>query len=325
MVERPILLLTLALEGEARARLEALAGAYELRRWSRSDDSALADGAASRVEVVVGWLSPALIQRLLDEGAPLRYLQAWSAGINGLPLEALAARGVYLCNASGVHSESLAEVALLGMLAFARRLPEMMRGQYEGRWMPLEGGAGLIHGRSLGILGVGAIGRHLARLAVAFGMRVLGLRSSGEALPEVERMFRPEEAEMLYRESDYIVNVLPDTEATRAFVDRRAFEAMPAHAVYVNIGRGSTTVTDDLVWALETGAIAGAALDVVDPEPLPEGHALWSLPNCIVMPHMGGVTPDYDLRALEILAENLGALEAGEAPSRNRVDYEAGY
>jgi phosphoglycerate dehydrogenase-like enzyme len=266
------------------------------------------------------------LERLNDAPA-LRWIQTQGAGVEWLLTAEVRARGdLIITNASGVHADPIAEHVFGLMLALTRRLPEVLALQREQRWdaAPFLKDVPTLAGATLGILGVGAIGLHVAQLAAAFGMRVLGMRRSGEPAPNVERMYEPSELHALLRESHYVVNALPATDATRGLIGAAELAAMRSDAILVNIGRGTTVQTDALVSALRERRIRGAGLDVTDPEPLPPEHPLWKLPNVIITPHFSGGRPDYHERAVAIFTDNLRRYAAGEA-LRNVVDVHEGY
>jgi D-2-hydroxyacid dehydrogenase (NADP+) len=261
----------------------------------------------------------------LREAHDLRWIQTLGAGVEWLVGEPLPA-SLIVTNASGVHPEPIAEHIFGLILALTRRLPEVLALQHERRWdsEPFLTGVPTLAGSTLGILGVGAIGQHVAQLGAAFGMRVIGLRRGAVAAPHVEHMYGPNELTALLAESHYVVNALPLTAATRGLLGPAQFAAMRSDAIFVNIGRGGTVQTDALVSALRDKRIRGAGLDVTDPEPLPSEHPLWSLPNIIITPHFSGGRPDYVERAVAIFSDNLGRYAAGET-LHNLVDPQAGY
>jgi len=263
----------------------------------------------------------------LAEATQLRWIQTLGAGVDWLlSSEFSAPAGLTITNASGVHPEQIAEHSFLLMLALTRRLPLVLAQQRERRWdaAPFRQTITTLAGSTLGILGVGAIGLRIAQLGAAFGMRVLGLRRGAEPAPHVDRMYGPDELPALLREAQYIVNALPLTAATRGLIGPAELALLRRDAVLINIGRGPTIQTDALLQALRDGRIAGAGLDVTDPEPLPPEHALWSLPNVIITPHYSGGRPDYMERVAQLFLDNLARYKRGQ-PLQNVVDITRGY
>ncbi|HKP61968.1 MAG TPA: D-2-hydroxyacid dehydrogenase [Polyangiales bacterium] len=263
----------------------------------------------------------------LREAGQLRWIQTAGAGVEWLLTPEIVARqALTITNASGVHADQIAEHVFALLLALIRRLPLALAQQREQRWdsAPFVRDVPLLAGSTLGILGVGAIGERVAELGAAFHMRVLGLRRASTPVPHVERMYPPESLHELLRESDYVVNALPLTAATRKLISAAELQSMRSNAVLINIGRGGTQDTDALVAALSEGRIAGAGLDVTDPEPLPPEHPLWHSDRVIITPHFSGGRPGYFEHVTDIFLDNLRRYRAGET-LRNVVDRAAGY
>lgn len=274
-------------------------------------------------EVVAGWGRSAEEACLVPE-AKLRWVQAWGAGVERMPLEAFAAKGVTLTNASGVHAYPISETILGMMLMFARKLHLSVRHQVAGRWQSPDT-LNELHGKTAGIIGIGAIGEETAKLAKAFGMRVLGVRRSGEPSDYVDRMVGLEQLDEVLEQSDYVINTLPLTKSTYHLIGREQLRKMRKTAVYINIGRGATTDEKALSKALADGTIAGAGLDVFEEEPLAEASPLWAMEQVIITPHNSGSTVHYDERAMDIFLHNLREVAAGKKPSLNCVDLEQQY
>jgi len=275
-------------------------------------------------EVVCGW--NAQVEELcLREGSKLRWVQTWSAGIDSLPLERLRRLGVRITDAAGVHSVAVAETALALMLGLTRGIHLAVRSQTAGEWTRPPALPEL-YGKTALIVGAGAIGARIAELARAFGMRVTGIRRTPAPQPGFDQVDGMDRLDAAIAESDYIVNVLPGTPETRGIFDEARFRLMKPTAFFINVGRGSSVVTEALVAALRERRIAGAGLDVFEEEPLPAGHPLWSLDNVILTPHIAGNTNRLKERVADLFAANLEIWLRGE-PDRliNLVDYDKGY
>lgn len=274
------------------------------------------------VEVAYGWLSAAQI----NDATALRWMQTMGAGVNGLVTPELRERDLTITNASGIHAEPITEHMFGMLLLHTRRLAEAWDRQKTGQWGGYDYGANvsMLAGKTLGVLGVGAIGGHSARVGKGFGMRVLGLRRRAGPHPDVERMYTPDERREFLSECDVVMNSLPLTDRTRGFLGADEFAAMKPGAIVVNTGRGATMDTAALMAALENGHLGAALLDVTDPEPLPAGHPLWAMKNVYITPHYSGAHPGYGARADAIFLDNLGRYIAGE-PLRNVVDKAEGY
>jgi phosphoglycerate dehydrogenase-like enzyme len=308
------------LEDKYRDRLQ-----LEAPGWVIADGRLSASPAedCADAEIIVGWNRQAE-QIGLAPGTSLRWIQSFGAGVDGMPLAILKARGIYLTNASGVHPFPISETIFGLMLAFARQIGHYVRNQ-AGRVWQHDLRLSEIHGKTIAILGVGAIGEETARLARAFGMRVLGVRRSGQPSPFVDTMYDTGRLAEPLAQADFVVNILPLTQETRQLIGSAELALMKADAIYINVGRGETTDTAALIQALRENRIAGAGLDVVAPEPLPAESPLWAMPNVIITPHSAGATEFYNDRVMEIFLENLAAYLASGAPIRNIVDLSLGY
>jgi len=280
----------------------------------------------------------------LARAPKLRWVQLHLAGVNALYGHPLYASALPLTTASGVHATAVAEYTMTVLLAYSRRIPGVLQWQAGGAWPPDERRWELfvpapVRGATIGILGYGSIGREVARLAKAFGMRVLvtkrdpsqradrgyALPGTGDptgTLPDV--WYPPEGLQDLLRKCDYVVNCLPMTPATAGTLGAPELQDMKPTAYLVNVGRGGTVDEAALADALCAGRIAGAALDVFAEEPLPPSSPLWSLTNVLLSAHVSGFTPDYDERCTALFIENLQRYLRGDA-LLNLVDRSLSY
>ncbi|UVI28781.1 D-2-hydroxyacid dehydrogenase [Paenibacillus spongiae] len=277
----------------------------------------------SEAEIIFGWNSAVKEAALLPD-SKLKWVQNWGAGVERLPLAELDGRGIQVTNATGVHPNPISETIFAMLLAFTRELHLSVRNQQMRQWAR-HGDMRELHGSTIGILGVGAIGMETAKVAKAFNMTVLGVRRSGRPEANVDRMHEMKELPEVLRQCDYVVNCLPHTAETEHLIGREAFDAMKPSAYYINIGRGMTTDTEALLDALKSGKIAGAGLDVFEQEPLPPEHPLWSMANVIITPHNAGSTPQYMNRLIDIFTANLKQYVQGQPLPLNIVKPEAGY
>lgn len=272
------------------------------------------DGVAAAVRdaaVLVGWKWE---DRFLADG--LRWIQSISAGVEQFPLDELARRGVALTSARGVHGPQIAEHTFALLLAMTRNVAISTRDATERIWRPRM--AEEIAGRTMAIVGLGSIGEEVAGRAVAWDMRVIGIKANPDGYDGVaERVSGPGALLDVCREADVVVSVLPDHPDTRGLFDDEAFAAIGA-GWFVNVGRGSAVDEDALVRALDDGELRGAGLDVFEVEPLPDDSPLWSHPRVVVTPHMGGLSPAYGPRLARIFEQNLAAFR-GEGAWRNRI------
>jgi D-2-hydroxyacid dehydrogenase (NADP+) len=242
----------------------------------------------------------------------------------------LARSGVILATASGIHAVPIGEYVMGTMLAFAKGLPGAMRAQAERTWRPYL--AEELYGKTVGILGLGAIGAYAAKLAKADGMRVLAIRRSVSrravgpeaVIADVDELLSPSDLPYLLSQADYVVIAVPLTAESRGLIGERELRTMKPTARIINISRGAVIDEAALVRALKEGWIAGAALDVFQEEPVPPDSELWGMDNVILTPHISGGTPVYMERAVALFCDNLRRYLAGE-PLRNAVDLKRGY
>ncbi len=253
----------------------------------------------------------------------LRWLQAPQiAPPAGYYHPALVEHPVVVTNFREIFNDHIGAHIMALVLAFARGfhyyLPQQMRHEYKPR--PLDTGVVHLPESTALILGVGGIGAEAARLAHAFGIRVIGVDGRRTERPEgVDELHPPEALDALLPRADFVIMTIPHTPATEGLINRERLRRMKRSAFLINIGRGMTVRLDDLVAALHAGEIAGAGLDVYEIEPLPADHALWSAPNVLLTPHTAGFGPYLDDRRLDILLDNCRRFAKGE-PLRNVVD-----
>lgn len=264
---------------------------------------------------------------LLAAAPHLRWVQTYSAGVNGIPMEEMAGRKILLTNASGAHGIPISENILAMMLAFAIRIPTLVRAQDKREWVARTVGSEKfnLEGQTLLVIGLGGIGSCLARKASSLGLKVLGMRNrSLPPPPGVSELLPFERLSEALGRADHVALCLPLTDATTAFLGESELRTMKPTAYVYNVGRGKSIEREALLCALQEGWIAGAGLDVTDPEPLPSDDLLWSFPNVLLSQHTSGGNPDLDRLVTDIFLENLRLYRAGE-PLNNLVDFERGY
>jgi len=249
----------------------------------------------------------------------VRWVHVLGAGIDGFPLDAVGDR-VVTCS-RGASAPAIAEFVLAVMLAFEKQLPNTWITEPPEHWNLA--GLGGFRGKTVGIVGLGAIGTEVARRAVAFDTHVVALRRTNKPADVAGVEIVTELHDLLGR-SDHVVIAAPATSATRHLLDAGAFAAMKQGAHLVNIARGSLVDQDALIAALDRGTVAMASLDVVDPEPLPAGHPLYAHPKVRLSPHVSWSSPDTMQRTFDLFADNLRRYRAGE-PLQGLVDPTAGY
>lgn len=275
---------------------------------------------APQAEIMVGWNIP---REAVQRATRLKWVHSTAAGVDQLLYPEVYERDIVITSSSGIH-QPLVEHVFAVMLAFSRRLHVAVRHQLARRWDRARVVGDEVSGTTLGILGLGTIGREIAEKARAFGMRVIGTKRTPGALPGVDRVLPPEGLGEVLRESDVVVVVLPLTGDTRGLIGEQELRLMKRTALLINVGRGPIVQEAALVRALREGWIAGAALDVFEREPLPADSPLYDFENVILTPHVSGTSPRYMDRAVPLLCENLKRYVRGE-PLLNVVDKERGY
>lgn len=261
---------------------------------------------------------------LLDEAANMRFIQVCGAGYDQFDTEAIAARNIRFANASGVNANAVSDHALALTLGLTRLLHHGRDNQKRHHWRPMISDISVredeLPGKVMLVYGTGQIGRRIAKLAKAFGMTVLGIRRDvSRTVPEIDELHPPGEFLALLPRADVVVLACPLTPETRGLMNADAFAAMPETGYFVNVARGGCADHDALVAAVREGRIAGAGIDVTDPEPLNEESPLWDLENVILTPHSAGETRRYEDNVIDILLDNLDRLQAGKAELRNQI------
>ncbi len=268
-------------------------------------------------EIVLG--EPRSIRDFLPHLTRLKWIQSIYAGVEFL-VQPGQRRDYILTNARGVFGGLMSEFVFGHLLALERKIFERHRSQQAHVWDRTE--TGLLRGKRLGLLGVGSIGSHLAKTAKHFEMTVWGFTRSSEACGEVDRYFHPPDILQFAGGVDYLVCVLPHTEGTNKIVNASLLEALPPHAILINVGRGNAVDNSALIEALSQGKLAAAVLDVTDPEPLPADHPFWETPNLYLTFHSSAKSYPEDITNLFI--ENYHRYMAGKS-LKYQVDFKRGY
>ena len=265
------------------------------------------------------------IQPFYANAKKLRWIHALTAGVEFLLFPEVQASPVILSNSKGIHGIPMAEHVLGLMISFTRCLPLFHKQQAEHIWKrPPAEELQEINGKTLAIVGLGAIGHEIAKKCKAMDMRVIAAKREMTQEPFVDRLYRPEQLLEMLSEADFVVVTLPLTDATNGLFGRDQFGAMKSSAYFINVSRGSVVQENELIAALHSQQIAGAGLDVVFEEPLPSTSPLWDMPNVIITPHMSAISPVYLDRALQLFAKNLARF-INEEPLFNLIDKAKGY
>lgn len=247
---------------------------------------------------------------VFQKAKSLQWVQVLGTGVDRVADLPSLGRDVLITNIAGIHGAPVAEAAIGFMLALSRQLPRSLKAQERHEWERFP--ARLLDGKVCGMFGIGVIAEALAPRLKALGMRTVGVSSAPRAVPGFDLMLPRQKLAEAVADWDYFVLLTPHTPATFQAVDDRIFGAMKRGAYFVNLGRGETVDEAALMRALDDGRLAGAALDVFSVEPLPRDHRLWSMPNVIVTPHLGGFYDEYPDRSLPVVEENLRRFLAGD-------------
>ncbi|MEZ5416027.1 MAG: D-2-hydroxyacid dehydrogenase [Vicinamibacterales bacterium] len=298
-----------------RARIEA-AALPDLTIVAAAD---VAEGLARGVHSDILLGDPARVKEALPHLPRLVWTQLTWAGVEPM-LDPALRRDYVLTNIRGVFGPLMSEYVFGYLLMLERKILPRLEAQREGRWdtaLP-----GTLRGKTLGLVGVGSIGAHLAATGRHFGMRVHGYTRSSRDCRDVDRYFHGGDKAAFARDLDYLVATLPNTDQTRAIVDAAMLEALPPRAVVVNVGRGRTVDEAALAEALAAGRLGGAVLDVFAEEPLPASSPFWTTPNTYVTGHTSA--PSFPADIVGVFVENYRRFHAGQ-PLQYRVDFERGY
>jgi len=307
------------MDGHALSQLREAAPTVEIIVAKNQNDAL---NKVVDVDAAYTFVTPEFIRA----GKKLRWVQVASAGVESYLFPELVESNIILTNAKGVYGIHIAEHVMSLILSFGRAINILIHRQIDEIW---ESRANLpvieIGGLTLGIVGLGGIGLEVAKIAHALGMRILAVDPTQTSQPDyVEQLWRLDKLHDMLRETDFVAICCPLTPQTRHMMSVEEFECMKPTAYLINIARGGIVDQESLIKALETKEIAGAGLDVTEPEPLPKGNPLWQMENVIITPHMAGQSPLSGRRIMKVLSENLRRFANGE-PLLNVVDKKLGY
>ncbi len=279
---------------------------------------------APDIEIMVGDISLDLVL----PSPKLRWIQLWSTGADDLMLNypEIAARDVWVTNTRGVQASAITEHVFALILTWTRSLHRFLPAQAERSWLdPYVLPMTTMADKTMVVMGVGTVGRRVARIAKSFGLRTLGVRRQrARSVPYIDQMYEPEHLTDALKQADYVVVTLPLTTETRGLIGLRELRAIPTTAFLVNVGRGAVIDEGALTMALRARWIAGAALDVFATEPLPPASPLWTMPNVILSPHCAGCSDHNEADCAETFLDNYERYCYGK-PLQNLVDKRAGY
>ncbi|QDP39428.1 D-2-hydroxyacid dehydrogenase [Radiobacillus deserti] len=265
-----------------------------------------------------------LNEELIDQATALKWIMVLSAGMDEMPFPCIKERNILVTNSRGIHQIPMAEYAISMLLQVNRQAKTLIENQRNHVW-DRRVNMTEISGSTMTIVGSGAIGQELARLAKAFRMKTIGISRSGQAKEYFDEVYPSTEIHKALPEADFVVSILPSTQETHYFYQTEHFQHMKESAIFLNMGRGDAVRSEVLLEALKTDQIAHAVLDVTDPEPLPTNHPLWDQPNVTITPHLSGKSVHYLPRAIAIFKHNLNVYLDGKGTYENEIDPDRGY
>lgn len=278
---------------------------------------------ANTVEIIIGW-SDDLIPLIEDEASNVKWVQFAYAGVNALPLKLFTEKGILLTNGSGIHANPVTETIIGLILGMTRAVVRSAKNQENKEWSH---GSNLyeLAGKTMLIVGAGKIGVQLGKVAKAFNMHTIGINRSGREIENMDDQYTQKELADVIHKGDIVVNILPLTEETTHLYDEDMFSKMKDGVIFINVGRGESVVTEDLLAALDNGKVSRAGLDVFEQEPLPEDSPLWNHEQILMTPHIAGQVESYPKYIFPLFMKNFEAFEKGEELPENLVKLDDGY
>lgn len=262
--------------------------------------------------------------QLIGKAIRLKWIMVMSAGMDLMPFKEIQRRGILVTNSRGIHQIPMAEYVIAMLLQVNRQTKQLLASERKKHWdrsVKMEE----ISGKTMLLLGTGAIGKEVARLAKAFHMETIGLSRSGRQVKYFDTIHQMDKINTVLPEADFVIAVLPSTSETRYLLTEEHFQLMKDSAIFLNMGRGDLVRSETIIKAVEEKQIAHAVLDVFEEEPLPETHPLWETDNITITPHLSGLSPQYVSRALAIFTKNLDKYIANDVNYTNKVDLSRGY
>lgn len=276
------------------------------------------------IEVLVTYGSQ-LNAKVINTAKQLKWVMVLSAGVDRLPFKEIRERKILVTNVRGIHKTSMAEYAISMLLQVYRSEKQLIHQENERNWHKQTIQLDEISGKSMLVLGTGAIGQEVARLAQAFHMETYGISRSGRAVKYFDQCYKISELNQVLPKADFVISVLPSTSETKYLLTEKHFKLMRDSAVFLNMGRGSLVKSEVILQAIRNGDIRHAVLDVFEEEPLPADHPLWTEKNITITPHISGNSPYYDKRAIKIFTHNLKVFLKDENNYLNRINIDRGY
>lgn len=303
---------------------QKLIGDFPAIEFTFTEDRAEAKKYAPTADVLATY-GGQLDREIIEKADNLKWIMVLSAGVDPLPADLIVERNILVTNVRGIHKISMAEYAISMLLQVYRQEKQQIKLEENKAWDKKSIKLNEITGKTMLVLGTGAIGQEVARLAKAFRMTTYGVSRSGMDVEYFDQCYKISELEPLLPKVDFVISVLPSTKETKGMITYDHFKLMQNHAVFLNMGRGDLVASEDIIKAVRNDEIAHAVLDVFEEEPLPKDHPLWTEENVTVTPHISGSSPYYQQRAIEIFHHNLNVYLNGKGNYINKIDISRGY
>lgn len=297
-------------------KIKEIAPEYSFQTEVASDE-------LSEIAISIGWNGD--YQEDIFASDSLKWVQSISAGVDNLPLNEFADKNILLSNASGIHVESISEHTMGVILGYSRGLFQAQRAQFNKEWLGSDIHYQALADQKLLIIGTGHIGKKLAQQAAAFGLECIGINTSGHPVEGFKETYPLEKLKEILPKATIVVNILPLTDQTKGLFDAKVFEAFDKEALFINVGRGPSVKTSDLIAALDGGQLAFAALDVFEEEPLAKDSPLWEREDVLITSHIAGQTPHFQTKFMDIFLTNLKSYVDKTELEVNEIDLNEGY
>lgn len=320
-MSKPIIYVVQELHNEQIALIQKMAPDYQVITAKEAPTLTFEE---DQIEILFGWRKDLGTRLLKSSTSRLKWIQMISAGVDYIDLETIRKKGILVSNGSGIHAVPIAESVIGILLAHTRSIQPSILNQQKKTWQPDLTFTELPDKKIL-IVGTGNIGIQLAKLSHAFGMLPIGVNRTGHDVSGFAHVYAQEKIDSILPEADIVVNILPLTAETHYFYDSQRFSAMKDGVLFINVGRGPSVNTSDLLAALVTKKIAFAGLDVFEEEPLPVESPLWEMENVLITPHTSGQAEHFKNKLFAIFAENLPLFIQSGTLARNNVDLTLGY
>ncbi len=312
VLSKKIILSLVPLEENQKLKLEEVATDYEV--VEKNPDFVDFES----VEIMYGWDEEISEKILTTSSNQLKWIQAQSAGVDHIELDLLKKQKILLSNASGIHGNQMSE-SILGMIfSHTRGIQTAVLNQKNKLWIKPNEPTDLAD-KNIMIVGTGHIGIRLAEILRVFGVNLFGVNRTGRKIPGFDEVISQNKVQELLPEMDIVINLLPDNDETHYFFTKKIFHQMKTGVIFINVGRGGTVNTSDLISACQSHQVGFAGLDVFEEEPLPNDSPLWQLENVLITPHSSGMTDKYFKRLFPLFLENLTAFIETQKLMNNEV------